>query len=271
MVIIMKRIVMKFGTKVLTKDNGQGQRFYSMRIDDIAAKVYALRRDGSQAAIVTSGSVQLGIEKLGAAKRPRKSDFSSDTEYADELAVLAGLGTDVLAHEYQKAFRRYGVMDIAYTLFTSNNFDSNERAGICRRLNKTLDKGIVPVTNTNDFVTLEELLPIYNGDGFSDNDPFTYHLSSAINADEVYFVTTSAVYDKDPSKHSDANKIDVLTEDLSNQIDCLGTSGIGRGGMEQKIKYGFRCAKEGRLVYIIGFDELDKIGRDYDIGTKIVT
>jgi len=241
---------MKFGTKVLTKDNGKGQRFYSKRIDDIAAKSYALRLNGFKAVIVTSGSVQLGIEKIGA-ERPERRDFSSDIEYADELAVLASMGTD--------------------TLFTSNNFDSNEKQGICRRLNKTMDKGHVIIANTNDFVTLEELLPIYNGNGFSDNDPFTYQLSSAINADEVYFVTTSAVYDKDPHRYDDAKKLDVLTEDMLKEIDCCGTSGIGKGGMKQKIKYGFRCAKEGMLTYIIGIDELDKIGKDYDIGTRIVS
>ncbi len=268
MVIIMKRIVMKFGTKVLTKDNGKGQRFYSKRIDDIAARAYALRLNGFKAVIVTSGSFQLGIEKIGA-QRPERRDFSSDIEYADELAVLAGMGTDALAREYQQAFRRYE-MDIAYTLFTSNNFDSNEKEGICRRLNKTMDKGHVIIANTNDFVTLEELLPIYNGDGFSDNDPFTYQLSSAINAAEVYFVTTSAVYDKDPNRYDDAKKLDVLTENMLKEIDCFGTSGIGRGGMEQKIKYGFKCAKEGMLTYIIGIDELDKIGKNDYIGTRII-
>lgn len=262
-----KRIVMKFGTRVLSKVEGNTARFDSNRLTEIAEKVYGLMKCDSQVAIVTSAAVQLGIEKLGV-KRPKKGDFKTNIEYADELAILAGLGTDELASRYQKAFQKHD-LKIAYTLFTSNNFGSDERKGICRRLNKTLDKGIIPITNTNDFVTLEELMPIYNGDGFSDNDPFAYYLSYGINADEVYFVTTSAVYDKDPNKYNDARKIDVLTKDVFNQIDCIGTSGIGRGGMEQKIKSGFKCAKKGMLTYIIGFDELDKVGKSYELGTRI--
>lgn len=263
-----KRIVMKFGTQVLSKVENGIVKFDSDRLTDIAKKVHELREDDSQVAVITSASVQLGIEKLGI-NRPKEQDFKTKIDYLDELAILAGLGTGKLASQYQKAFQKYG-MKTAYTLFTSNNFESYEREGICRRLNKTLDKGIVPIANTNDFVTLEELMPIYNGNGFSDNDPFTYYFSSAIVADEVFFVTTSPVYNKDPKKHKDAGRIEILTREVFYKIDSGGTSEVGRGGMKQKIESGFRCVKKGMMTYIIGFDELDKVGKDYEIGTRIM-
>lgn len=263
-----KRIVMKFGTQVLSKVEDNIIKFDSDRLTDIAKKVHELREDGSQVAVITSAAVQLGIQKSGI-NRPKEEDFKTKIDYVDELAILAGLGTEELASQYNKAFQKYSIKT-AYTLFTSNNFESYEKEGICRRLNKTLNRGIVPIANTNDFVTLEELMPIYNGNGFSDNDPFTYYFSSAINADEVFFVTTSPVYDKDPKKHHDAGRIEILTRDLFYQIDSGGTSGIGRGGMKQKIESGFKCVKKCMMTYIIGFDELDKVGNNYELGTRIM-
>lgn len=259
------RIVMKFGTYVLTSDDG---KFDSAILDRIAKKSYNLMNKGHQVAIISSGALLLGAHKLGIDK-PKRSDFNNDNEYADEMAILAGLGTNELSERYQKAFENYG-LNISYGLFTSNNFSSDEREGISKRLDRILDKDYVLVANTNDLVTLEELLPKYGENGFSDNDPLAYHIARCIVADEVYFVTTSPVYDMNPDKYSSANKIDFLTKRDSKRIDCSGGNNVGKGGMKNKIEYGFNCTQLGMKTCIIGIDELEGIGEKDKIGTRLI-
>src|SRR5689334_16624723 len=88
-----RRIVVKIGTKSITAgDRG--------RFADVAAQVAALRADGRQAVVVSSGAIALGFPRLGMDKRP--------TQMA-ELQASAAAGQSRLMHAYEEAFARHGI------------------------------------------------------------------------------------------------------------------------------------------------------------------
>ena len=61
------RIVVKIGTSSLTDDNG---RIRSDVISSVASQLAAVKRDGHDVILVTSGAVAAGVAGLGLSERP---------------------------------------------------------------------------------------------------------------------------------------------------------------------------------------------------------
>ena len=93
-----KRIVVKYGTRVLSNDLG---RLNKARFEDIASDVSALMKSGKQVVLVTSGAIGAGLEELGAEKRP--------TELL-ELQVAAAIGQTKLIDLYSQCFKNHGIV-----------------------------------------------------------------------------------------------------------------------------------------------------------------
>ena len=109
-----KRIVAKFGTSLLT---GGGTSLNPRAMANLVSQVAALREDGREVIVVTSGAMAAGREKLGLSRKVRG---------VPQRQVLASAGQIRLMHAYEELFDKHGIM-IAQALLTRT--DLADRAG----------------------------------------------------------------------------------------------------------------------------------------------
>ncbi len=108
------RIVVKLGTGVLTDSRKQPDL---EQIGQLAAQIAAVRAQGKQVVIVSSGAVGAGMGALGYEKRP--ADVS-------ELQACAAVGQPRLMALYEKLFAEAGFR-VAQVLLTHDDLAHHER------------------------------------------------------------------------------------------------------------------------------------------------
>ncbi len=224
-----KRIVLKFGTNALTADNGELalSRLYSF-LEDIAA----LRAQGKEIIVVTSGAVGLGKRRL---------HLNEKLDVVSLKQACAAVGQIGLMKFYEDGFKQLGIV-AAQVLLTEDDFAHRNRYLSLRdTLNRLLELGCIPVINQNDTVSTNELRS-YKDKGikvcFSDNDKLAALVAAGMDADLLCIMSdVDGLYDADPRKNSKAHLIEVV-EQVTPQIESLGfcASSRGRGGMKTKLE-----------------------------------
>lgn len=161
-----KRVVLKLGTGVLTSGVGQ---LDTARIATLCQQVGQLRAHGIEVVLVSSGSIGLGMGKLGLKARP------------DDLATLqacASIGQSILINTWQQGFDPLG-LNVAQILLTREDLRTRHRHNaICNTLEQLLQRGIIPVVNENDTVSASEIQ-------FGDNDTLSALVASVMHADRL--------------------------------------------------------------------------------------
>jgi glutamate 5-kinase len=212
------RIVVKLGTGVLTDRRKQ---IDPAQLGQLVAQIAAQRAAGKEMIIVTSGAVGAGMGALGFEKRP--------TEVA-ELQACAAVGQSRLMATYAEAFAKHD-LKVAQVLLTHDDLEHHERHLNARNTLVTLlGRGVVPVINENDAVSLDELK-------FGDNDKLSALVASLLPADLLIILTTvDGVLENfgkaNPKTIPTVEKIDGAIEKLAG-----GTSSeTAVGGMKSKIE-----------------------------------
>jgi len=261
-----KRIVVKIGTNILTKDGGVDVAY----VHRIAGQISSLLKTGREVVIVTSGAIGMGAGRLAlagkvhpvrksAAGRPNtRRLISNGVKDTKMRQACAAIGQPLLMAEYRKSFLRYGVM-VAQVLLTAEVLNNRKTYLNLRNSIETLLKlGVVPVLNENDSVSTDEI-----GSGFGDNDKLSALVASKIDADVLIMLSDiDALYDKDPRKFADARPIPTvyeITERIQRSAGGRGSE-YAIGGMRTKIEAakiasnaGCRMVlANGRLKNVIG-------------------
>lgn len=238
-----KRIVFKFGTNALSTDNGDLalSRLYSF-MEDIAA----LRAQGKEVMIVTSGAVGVGKCRLGLTSAP---------DVVSLKQACAAVGQISLMKLYEDGFKQLGVV-AAQVLLTEDDFSHRSRYLSLRdTLNRLLELGCIPVINQNDTVSTNELRG-YKEKGvnvcFSDNDKLSALVASGMDADLLCVMSdVDGLYNGDPRKDKNAKLIDVV-KGVTPEIEALGfcASSRGRGGMKTKLEAAKVVTRSGAAMII---------------------
>lgn len=238
-----KRIVFKFGTNALSTDNGALalSRLYSF-MEDIAA----LRAQGKEVMIVTSGAVGVGKRRLGLTSAP---------DVVSLKQACAAVGQISLMKLYEDGFKQLGVV-AAQVLLTEDDFSHRSRYLSLRdTLNRLLELGCIPVINQNDTVSTNELRG-YKEKGvnvcFSDNDKLSALVASGMDADLLCVMSdVDGLYNGDPRKDKNAKLIDVV-KGVTPEIEALGfcASSRGRGGMKTKLEAAKVVTRSGAAMII---------------------
>lgn len=238
-----KRIVFKFGTNALSTDNGDLalSRLYSF-MEDIAA----LRAQGKEVMIVTSGAVGVGKRRLGLTSAP---------DVVSLKQACAAVGQISLMKLYEDGFKQLGVV-AAQVLLTEDDFSHRSRYLSLRdTLNRLLELGCIPVINQNDTVSTNELRG-YKEKGvnvcFSDNDKLSALVASGMDADLLCVMSdVDGLYNGDPRKDKNAKLIDVV-KGVTPGIEALGfcASSRGRGGMKTKLEAAKVVTRSGAAMII---------------------
>jgi len=238
-----RRIVVKLGTNVIMRPDG---RVALGLLCGLVESIAALRELGHEILVVSSGSIGLGIERLGLSARP--SNLA-------QIQACAAVGQSRLMSIYDDAFDQLGCR-IAQVLLTEDDFrDPTRHANLRRTLHALLSLGVIPIVNENDTVSTLELdrpsdFPSHERI-FGDNDKLSALLMTHIDADLLVLLSdVDGLFDRSPSEPG-ATLIPVVPE-ITDAIHAYaqGGNGRGRGGMASKLEAARIVTEAGRTVVI---------------------
>jgi glutamate 5-kinase len=215
----------------------------------LVEQIAALRAQGIEVLVVSSGAVGLGVERLGLAARPT---------IVEQVQACAAIGQSRLMALYDDAFDRLDCR-IAQVLLTEDDFrDPLRHANLRATLAALLTLGVIPIVNENDTVSTMELdRPAESAQRerseriFGDNDKLSALLMKHIDADLLVLLSdVDGLYDRDLSQ-PDATVIP-LVEVIDERILALahGGNGRGSGGMISKLESARIVLEAGKQVVI---------------------
>jgi glutamate 5-kinase len=243
-----KRIVVKIGTNVLTKDEGIDAAY----VRQVAGQTSSLVKGGRQVVIVTSGAIGMGAGQLELEGRVKGMKMRQ---------ACAAIGQPLLMQEYRKSFLQYGVT-VAQVLLTAEVLNNRKTyLNLRNSIETLLDLGVVPILNENDSVSTAEI-----GTAFGDNDKLSALVASKIDADLLIMLSDiDALYDKNPREFPDAKAILAVFEITDEIARTAGGKGsrYATGGMKTKIEAARIASNAGCRIVLAN-------GRAKDVITRIV-
>jgi glutamate 5-kinase len=250
------RIVAKVGSSLVTND---GKGLDREAVAHWAAQIVALRAQGKEVVLVSSGAIAEGMARLNWTKRPTTMH---------ELQAAAAVGQMGLAQAYEVAFAQHK-LHTAQILLTHEDLADRQRYLNARStLFALLRLGVVPIVNENDTVSTDEI-------AVGDNDTLGALVTNLIEADALIILTDQkGLYEADPRKDPKAKFVShAQAGDPSLEAMAGGTgSGIGKGGMLTKILAAKRAARSGAHTVIASGREKDimvRLAAGECIGTEL--
>ncbi|EFO79580.1 gamma-glutamyl kinase [Oscillochloris trichoides DG-6] len=231
------RLVIKLGTSVLTAGTDRLNRPYMV---DLARQVAALREAGVQVALVSSGAIAAGRERLGSQPQQRVR------ANVPLKQMFAAVGQSRLMHLYEQLFELYG-LQVAQVLLTRDDLRDRRRYLNARNtLSLCIERGIVPIINENDALVTAEIR-------VGDNDNLSALVAGLIDADLLLILTDiDGLYNADPRTNPDAKllgEVDQIDDDIWEMAGGVG-SARGTGGMRTKIQAADLATRSGTSVVI---------------------
>jgi glutamate 5-kinase len=248
-------IVVKVGTRVLTRSDGQ---LDEDRINQLADQVHHARELGHKVVLVSSGAVGAGMGRLGLQSRP--SNLA-------HLQAVAAVGQSILVEAYERSLHRYD-LHAAQVLLTAEDLEHRIRYLNSRNTLLTLlEFGAVPIINENDTVSVEELQTT-----FGDNDRLAAIVTNLIRAPLLVLLSdVDGLFDGDPREPG--HHVIPTVEQLDHSVlalvhDRLG--GMSKGGMASKLEAARLATTGGENVIIASGsspDVLERIIAGETVGT----
>jgi glutamate 5-kinase len=215
-----KRIVIKVGTSTITDESGAIDRGY---ITNLAGQIAALKAQGMDVLLVSSGAIRAGMEQLGLTERPKT---------IPEKQAAAAVGQGHLMQIYSQIFAGVGLVT-GQVLLTREDFGNRKRYLCARNTMVTLFRhGVVPIVNENDTVAIDEIR-------VGDNDNLAALVAASLRADLLVLLSdVSGLYDANPEEVPCAKIIPTVKELGKDVRSAAGGAGSasGTGGMRTKIQ-----------------------------------
>lgn len=226
----MKRVVVKIGTKVLSKENGELDEVF---LGQLVEQLASVRKSGVEVVVVTSGAVGAGKSIL------KLQDSGSDTV---RKQIYAAVGQVKLMGIYAECFAKHGY-HCAQVLVTKEDFrDEGHRENMQRCFEGLFVDNVIPVLNENDVIAITELL-------FTDNDELAGLVAMQLKADALIILTsTDGVLDDLKRTVREVNAENI--SEVEGFITPDKSTG-GRGGMMSKFKTARALAETGIEVRIV--------------------
>ena len=228
----MKRLVVKIGSNVLTREDG---RLDVTRVSALVDQVAWLRQHDYEVIVVSSGAVACGRSELHV-------DHSLDS--VEQRQLYSALGQVKLIGLYYDLFREHH-LHIGQVLTMRDNFQPGEQyknQQACMTV--MLENGVVPIVNENDTVAVTELM-------FTDNDELSGLIAQMMKADTLVLLSNiDGVYTGHPDDpSSELLRCVAPDKDLSCYIK-EERSAFGRGGMHSKYTTAKRMQEAGICVMV---------------------
>ena len=227
-----ERILIKIGTAVITRDQKLNKFWMRQKVKEISGLIHS----GKKIIMISSGAVGAGMEIEQITKRPKN---------ILKLQLLSGIGQPRLMRIYELKFKRFDVKT-AQILLTHHNFSTKEEVkNIKEVIEGYFKEKILPIVNTNDILTKEELM---NGSmiKFSDNDELAALVAKALKMDLMLILTNvNGLYSRYNDKLNESQLIETIEKVSKRTLEQTkkGKSPLGLGGMYSKVKAAKDVAK----------------------------
>jgi glutamate 5-kinase len=205
-----KRIVIKFGTGILTRRNRTS--LHPGQFRRLTSEVAELVREGHQCLLVSSGAVGAGLMLLRMHERP--IDLPS-------VQACAAVGQSRLMRLYESLFHRHG-FHVAQLLLSHQDIDSRSRYQNARNTIERLFrfKNVVPIINENDSVAVEELR-------FGDNDRLSAEVAILAKANLLIILTSvNGLLDEKKRLIHEVRDVDGVSYLANGETGAYSTGGM---------------------------------------------
>ncbi|TSB46652.1 glutamate 5-kinase [Alkalicoccobacillus porphyridii] len=251
-----QRIVVKIGSSSLTKTNGS---LSLEKLTEHVGALAALKNQGHEVILISSGAVAAGFPSLGYPSRPV-------TLSGKQAAAAVGQG--LLMQGYMEQFAPYHITP-AQLLLTKEDFSHHTRfRNANRTITELLKRGCIPIINENDSISVDELT-------FGDNDMLSALVSGFVHANMLIILTdVNGIYSENPHKNPNAIRYSHLPEITKELLQLPAESGtaLGTGGMKSKINAAQTALSLGVNTFIghgLGHDKLISILKGEGDGTYL--
>ena len=228
------RVIIKIGTKVLTKKDGS---IDEQIIKNLVSQIAVLRKKGKQVVLVSSGAVGAGQSFID------KSLIGKDP--LSDKQVCAAVGQSMLMGLYTKYMTLHNITP-AQVLVTKEDFrDRTHYNNMQACLENIFNHNVLPIVNENDVIAVKELF-------FTDNDELTGLLALQLDVDAVFFLTSVDGIIKDFHGGSGDVVSNISAEELADveRYVTADKSNTGRGGMRSKFVTACKLTAAGITVYL---------------------
>lgn len=240
-------IVVKVGSSLVT---GNGAGLDQAAIANWAAQIAALKAQGTQVLLVSSGAVAEGMQRLGWQVRP---------EAVNDLQAAAAVGQMGLVQCYEQCFTKHQLHTAQVLLTHSDLADRTRYLNARSTLRTLLDLNVIPIVNENDTVVTDEIR-------FGDNDTLAALVANLVEADALVILTDQhGLYTADPRADNSAELIGHAMANDESLLAMAGGAGsmVGTGGMATKVLAAKRAARSGAHTVIA-------YGREPDVVSRLV-
>ncbi|MBP6602540.1 MAG: glutamate 5-kinase [Verrucomicrobiales bacterium] len=214
-----KRIVIKIGTGVLTRNAG-GEIHHAM-IARLSQAIADINAAGHEVIMVSSGAVGAGMSAFCLTERPTETNM---------LQACAAAGQARLMHLYEGQFGLHG-LKVAQLLVTHEDLQDERRSGnVLATLNAILPhRQVIPIMNENDSVSVYELK-------VGDNDTLSSIVARLAGADMLILLTSVAGLMGPDAKSGD--DIIPLVDDIESVLSFVRDEkgALSVGGMASKLR-----------------------------------
>jgi len=215
-----RRVVVKIGSSLLI-DAATRQPTRDW-LAAVASDLAALKAEGREVIVVSSGSIALGRGRLPAL----------GARLEDKQAA-ASVGQSLLMAAWSGALDPHGLI-AGQVLLTRDDTERRRRWLNARAtVEALLTHGVIPIVNENDTVATEEIR-------YGDNDRLAARTAQLARADLLILLSdVDGLYTADPRRDQNAAHLPLI-ETLSPDILAMGgganaDAGVGTGGMATKL------------------------------------
>ncbi|WP_223590412.1 glutamate 5-kinase [Neobacillus bataviensis] len=227
-------VVVKIGSSSLTNASGA---ISEEKIRDHVEALSLLKKQGHDVILISSGAVAAGFGSLGYSVRPKTT--------AGKQAAAA-VGQALLMQNYIQLFKEFNIVP-GQILLTREDFYSQIRFhNLFNTIQELLQRGVIPIINENDSVSIEELT-------FGDNDMLSALVSGFLHANALIILTdVNGLYDGNPKVSKEAKKYHFIPEVSEQLMGIAGESGsmVGTGGMRSKLLAAKKALSLGVSVFV---------------------
>ncbi|SFV37393.1 glutamate 5-kinase [Devosia crocina] len=229
-----RRITIKIGSALLVDKAGKLRKSW---LDDLAADIAALKAEGRDIVVVSSGAIALGRGLLG---------LSAVSLTLEQSQAAASAGQIALSQAWAEALGRHGI--VTGQILITPNITEERRYYLNARTTVTtlLGLGAIPIFNENDSVATAEIR-------YGDNDRLSARVATMIEADCLVLLSDiDGLYTAPPARDPDATHIPVV-EAITPAIEAMAggaASHLSRGGMTTKVEAGKIATLAGTAMII---------------------
>lgn len=241
----IKRVVIKVGSYILASPD---HTLNTEMIRNLVSQVAALKDEGMEIIIVSSGAIAAGIRQLGLPSVPQSMP---------KKQAAAAVGQSILIWEYERNFQEAG-HQVAQVLLTHDDLATRRRfLNAKNTLGELLSFGVIPIINENDTVSVDEIK-------MGDNDLLSATVATMAQAQLLIIVSdVEGLYTGDPTRDEGARlltEVETITPEIE-QAAGLPTSDVGSGGMATKVQAAKSAGLMGIPTIIVSGRQPDVIRR----------